>query len=211
MKAWSGFQWPDGDKDCAQAITFEAMMYMGKFLSHVPGRNAAVQAGGNVGVYPFGLARAGFRTVHTFEPEWENFRCLCANIDLQGMNGIVRPYKAALGEATGTCGLVQNIDDNTGTFRVSGAGTIPVQTIDDLDLSECDLIWLDVEGYEVKALKGASATIDRHQPVVIIEETGLADDDNQTGSAIEWLFRRGYRPATKHGKDHLFVPSQKDK
>jgi hypothetical protein len=54
---------------------------------------------------------------------------------------------------------------------VDPRGTFPVHqvTIDSLDLRECDAIFLDVEGYEVSALRGASETIARTRPVLMVE------------------------------------------
>lgn len=203
MKEWSGYFWPNSDVHCAAAITSEALMFMGKFLARVPGRDIAVQAGGNVGVYPLSLAQS-FRTVHTFEPEWENFKCLCANLDRIPVEGTVTPYRAALGSEVGSCGLRQGHDDNTGTFHVHGTGTVPMQTIDALNLPVCDLIWLDVEGYELEALKGAEQTIVRLWPAVIVEENGLATTHGH-GDASGWLRERGYRPILKHGNDCLYL------
>jgi hypothetical protein len=46
---------------------------------------------------------------------------------------------------------------------------IPMFTIDSLALDKCDLIQLDVENHEYKALLGAKQTISRHSPVLILE------------------------------------------
>ena len=48
---------------------------------------------------------------------------------------------------------------------------IPTFTIDQLELPVCDLIWLDVEGYEGEVLTGAQETIDRTSPFLIVVET----------------------------------------
>jgi hypothetical protein len=60
-------------------------------------------------------------------------------------------------------------DDTTGNQRVSGVGPIPTMRIDDLALPRCDLIYLDVEGEELNALKGAMETIERCKPVIVYE------------------------------------------
>jgi hypothetical protein len=41
--------------------------------------------------------------------------------------------------------------------------------IDDLNLECCDLIHLDIEGYELHALMGARNTIEKHQPLIVLE------------------------------------------
>ncbi len=85
-------------------------------------------------------------------------------------------------------------------------GPIPMQTIDSLDLAECDLIWLDIEGYEVNALKGAKKTIDRFQPAVIIEESGNEGLHGLTqNAASDWLKASGYAMEAKFGNDVLYT------
>jgi FkbM family methyltransferase len=50
-----------------------------------------------------------------------------------------------------------------------GLGKIPMLMIDTLKLDACDLIQLDVEGYEGKVLEGAIETIIRYKPVITVE------------------------------------------
>ena len=95
---------------------------------------------------------------------------------------------------------------NTGGVFVHGAGDVPIRKLDGLGLEECDLIWLDVEGSELDALKGAEDTITRCRPAVIVEETDFATYGLPTGQAGEWLKARGYYGAVAHGKDVLYLP-----
>ena len=46
---------------------------------------------------------------------------------------------------------------------------IPMMTIDGLNLNACDMIQLDVEGFEQYAIRGAIATIQKFKPVIIAE------------------------------------------
>jgi hypothetical protein len=50
--------------------------------------------------------------------------------------------------------------------------------IDDLDLSSCDFIMLDTEGYEYNVLLGAMQTIEKFQPLISLE-LGQTDAINQ--------------------------------
>ncbi len=45
--------------------------------------------------------------------------------------------------------------------------------IDDLDLTQLDLLKIDVEGFEVKVLQGALQTITKLKPKIIIETHSL--------------------------------------
>lgn len=200
-----GFIWPKSDRHCAPAMQAEAEN-IGLFMRHIHERRVVVQAGGNVGVYPVHLAQY-FSVVHTFEPDPENYACLAHNI---GQNpGRIAAYNAAVGAEVGNVSTEMFEPNNAGAVRVvEGGGDIPMRAIDDLNLQVCDLIWLDIEGYELKALQGASTTIAKHRPAVIIEEKHLPEMFGLPEKAArEWLVQRGYKEIVAHGRDHLFMPS----
>lgn len=153
--------------------------------NHVSGRRAVVQAGGCLGVFAMRLARE-FDAVYTFEPDSDLFNALCMNVP--HINVI--KFQAALGAAPRLvrteCSLRPN-DGKTvlheGMTRTEPGGIVPTLRIDDLGLETCDLIYLDVEGDELFALRGAAATIHRCRPVVVcevnrgIEYRGLEQED----------------------------------
>jgi FkbM family methyltransferase len=47
--------------------------------------------------------------------------------------------------------------------------TVPTRRLDDYDLDAVGFIKIDVEGHELSVLRGASNTIERHRPVMLIE------------------------------------------
>src|SRR3954454_16313786 len=55
--------------------------------------------------------------------------------------------------------------------------TVPLVTIDGMDLGDCQFIKIDVEGMETEALRGAVKTIDRFRPILYVE------NDRQAQSA----------------------------
>jgi Methyltransferase FkbM domain len=65
-----------------------------------------------------------------------------------------------------------------------------------------------VEGYELKALRGAEKTITQHSPVIVLELKRLGerygDSDSDT---IAWLAARGYRIAAHAHRDVIFTRS----
>lgn len=174
LKQVNGIWFPESDTECS-AIVFQET---GK-LEHLPQtlrRGVAIQAGGNVGVFPLAM-RNTFRHVFTFEPHPDNYRAMQLNCR-EYEN--IHMFNAALGERLGWCTVKQNPNEspaNCGTYQVHesdkpGQGMIPVLSIDDLGLSECDLIYLDIEGYEDLALKGAYETIMAYSPVIVCENKG---------------------------------------
>lgn len=131
--------------------------------SYVEEKGVVVQAGGNAGFYVDQYSKL-FNTVYTFEPEAVNFYCLNANVTAKN----VIKFQACLGMEHQCVGLDTTLSD-TGSTHVKGEGIIPTLRIDDLNLSTCHLIHLDIEGYELFALAGAIETIKKHQPVIALE------------------------------------------
>lgn len=196
-----GLLWPAGDVFCRSASFTVADL--DEVYPHCRAFDTAVQAGGNCGIWPAALARR-FRVVYTFEPDPVNFRCLAANAPAEN----VFKFNAALGNRRHSVELARR-PDNVGAHQVDGAGDIPVMRIDDLDLRCCDLIYLDVEGYELPALVGAQSTIDRARPVIVFEEKGLGERyDIARGDAERYVADVfGYRVAARPHRDVVMVPA----
>ena len=168
MKQIDGLWWPDFDVRCRQAVVTECAAAMPIVLPLVKEKRVCVQAGGNVGVYPLALAKV-FDRVITFEPDTDNLDCLVANVTAEN----VTIYYAGLGSQVGTCGVLRIDTDNCGSHKTLPGDAVPVLTIDGLNLDQCDLIWLDIEGAEADAIAGAMATIEKFSPIIVLEEKGL--------------------------------------
>jgi FkbM family methyltransferase len=191
--------WPETDRGAAAAL-FNDARGIPDVVAFCTGRDVAVQAGGNCGIWPRDLS-AMFRLVYTFEPDPMNFRCLCANVPAEN----VVKFNAALGDTHETVGMMLR-PDNVGAHRISGAGDIPTLRIDDLGLQSCDLIYLDIEGYEMKAIVGGMETIRRCRPVIVVEDKGLSEHYGQPkGAVIESMRSAGYRVAARLHHDVVFV------
>ncbi len=195
-----GWLWPETDVGAA-AVLFAGVADLDVAYRHVKKFDVVVQAGGNCGIWPMALGER-FRTVYTFEPDPMNFRCLCANA--QGEN--IFKFNAALGEYHQGVGLIRR-PENVGAHRIGGLGKIPTMRIDDLGLSECDLIYLDIEGYEMFALRGGAATIEKHHPVIVIEDKGCSEPYGVAmGGTPAWLCGQfGYRVAERVNRDVVLV------
>jgi FkbM family methyltransferase len=108
-------------------------------------------------------AHSGSRTIVAFEPVPDTCRLLTLNVALNGLAGI-SVHQQAIGDTEGSVRFTQN-PINTGNSRVSNTGEIvvPVSTLDDALKREAwtytDLLVLDAEGFEARAMRGASNTL----------------------------------------------------
>jgi len=160
----------------------------------------ALQAGGNLGLYPKMLSRV-FDHVFTFEAERKNFACLSRNVTESNVTKI----NAALGEKNGMIS-VQSLDFvNRGATRLHDdgglVGLIPTFTVDQLTVPSLDLLWLDVEGYEPKVIAGARDTIRRCRPYVVAVETKTQDMEDFLGEV-------GYEFVENSVADKVYVLSR---
>lgn len=201
-----GWWWPASDTDARYVIMADYRNAIAAILPHIEGRIHIVQAGANVGVYPITLTDH-FATVTTFEPDPTNWACLVNNLKARDGLERVGAFNAALGEHRGVCATLEVHARNCGANRVAfDTGAVPVRTIDGLDLGACDAIWLDIEGSELFALRGAVNTIERFSPTIAVEDKGL---DGQffgvpPGSLQTFLADLGYQEVARIGNDKVF-------
>lgn len=176
-----------------------------KILNHVEEKNICIQAGGNVG-YITSVYADVFETVYTFEPIYENFFCLTKNLHQEN----VIKLQACLGNENKLVDLAlpkqKNIErPNFGTFCVTGAGLIPTLTIDQFNLPDCNLIHLDIEGYEYYAILGAINTIKKFSPVVVLEINRSLKNFNLTKNDIFTLMENiNYQDVDKINENTVF-------
>ena len=197
-----GLLWPATDRSCA-AVVFDTVPDMDHALKHCRGFDLVVQAGGNMGVWALALA-SKFGRVITFEPDPMNFRALVHNTST-APNILSLP--CALGDASGEWCDLDREEHNSGAHQVKAGNVAPVMMLDDLCLPACDMIYLDIEGYETRALIGASQTISRFRPVIAIEDKGLSERyGTKQGAAEQWLAEKyGYRVVARPHRDVVLV------
>ena len=166
--------WPKSDTDAYHAISKDWDEQEKKWLKHVKNKNVVIQAGGNCGMYPL-LYANHFDKVYTFEPDPLNFFCLVNNC--QSKNII--KFNCALGNGQ-LVSLGHYEDYNIGTIKTTtdNSGYIPSIRIDDLNLKKCDMIHLDIEGFEEKALSGCIKTIEKFSPVIVLEKGEINGKSN---------------------------------
>ncbi len=105
-------------------------------------------------------------------------------------------HVCGIGETEGTTFTTSHA---VGRIKDKGHVAIPIKTIDSFELENVTFIKYDIEGYELKALKGSEQTIKKHSPVVVIEQNRgnihaqeLLESWGYTCKGIDKVFNQDY-------------------
>jgi FkbM family methyltransferase len=185
---------PDGVKEYPKHPCKMTYLLSKPFIKNF---RTAVDIGCRVGEFTRYL-HLDFKQVYSFDPNlWPQFRF---NVDLSK----VTHFHCAIGDEIG------QIEMFGGGHESGGGGerhVVPVFPLDMFDLQDVDYIKIDVEGFEKKVLLGAKATLDRWNPLIVIEQNHVVLEGDKQYSAKEYLETIGYRQvaADKRGWDFVMV------
>lgn len=184
----------------------------------IPQNAVIVDAGANIGNHSLFFARVcAAAEIHSFEPQEDVFRILERNIFLNNCKGIIIPYKLALGDKVGHASIdfredldissskkMLNLggvfikEDDTGSFRLD--------TLDNIlfaKLRRLDFMKIDVQGFEVRFLKGAFRIITQFKPLMYLEVTTQEELNSKILPIMDEL---GYKIKRVYTIDYLFEP-----
>jgi FkbM family methyltransferase len=135
--------------------------------------------GANMGFYSLALAAENKNLfVSSFEPQPDVFKKLRTNIELNDLQNRIKPINMGLGNQKDE--LTMYVPKFTGTGGASFKNLhkdegdaveiiVPVDSLDTLETGEIDLIKIDVEGFELNVITGASALVARSKPTIMAE------------------------------------------
>ncbi len=207
-----GLWWPDWDEKATQNYNYivKNLPTIDFALSQCKKFDICIQAGGHVGMWPIFLENY-FHRVYTFEPETDLFDALVRNLEIQPCEGKdVKPIKAALSYGNLGASLIRSTSSGSNSVELQlpteDMQTISAIALDSLNLPACDAIFLDIEGHELFALRGAKDTIIKYKPVIQVEE--LHNDSVGSLEVDTFLADAGYRRhPEKQGKDVVYLPN----
>jgi FkbM family methyltransferase len=139
-------------------------------LSRLLGQTSRlVVVGAHIGAVLIPLVRiTQIHSAIAFEPSPRNFRLLQMNLAQNGFGNVVDAHNIAIGERQGYALFTEN-PINTGNSRLAvhdGNVEVVLDTLDatlPADWEMIDLIVMDVEGAEVRAMRGAPRTLAKTQ------------------------------------------------
>ena len=165
--------------------------YMQDFFSKTQGRTA-IDVGCRFGEYTHYLLKH-FKQVKCFEPRTHTLE---GNFNRNIPKDRVQVWNCGIGDKQGLVNMnggAIHKDDTVEMQPHKYRKDIPVETLDSFDFDEVDFIKVDVEGYELKVLQGAVETINKHKPMVVIEQNGgdikygWATEENLASTFLESL------------------------
>lgn len=166
-----------------------------EIVSHLVDGTDVLDIGANIGLVSLGVlqqARGRLRSIHCFECDTRTFQLLVSNLSPYSA---VKMYPFALGDSQQLCNTAVNIY-NQGCNRIyctkdAIAGerscsapidqeqlclehhvfilSIPLDSIRYQFTNRVSVVKIDVEGFELQVLRGATAFLRQHCPIIVIE------------------------------------------
>ncbi len=174
--------------------------------------DTVVEVGADVGAHTLVFAQlvgeAG--KVVAIAPQRLLFQTLCANLAINGITN-THCHQVVLGDTLGWVPATIAGAEPTSDSDPSANEKIPMIALDQLDLSQCQLIKIIVEEDSQRALQGASTTIQQHQPVLYLESLhqevsqNLIRDLNSFGYDLYWHHPPLFNPKNFfHNPENVF-------
>jgi FkbM family methyltransferase len=169
-----------------------------------------VEIGSNLGLHTVALSKIAHKgKIICFEPQRIIFQMLCGNIAINNLLNVF-PHRAGVSDEDGTISIQScsyDLSWNYGSFSLDkglsteGKFSEPVMmesvrriALDAFtpiaDLPSLDLLKVDAEQHEIACLKGATATIEKHKPIIFVENNNETHGD----ALIAFVKNLGYSP-----------------
>tara|TARA_B100000508_G_C11465832_1_gene282434 strand:+ start:15982 stop:16872 length:891 start_codon:yes stop_codon:yes gene_type:complete len=188
---------PVKDKGVENTLYFTGTYEMGtldvidRFL---PEEGTFIDVGANIGLMSLyaALKTGDDGRVIAFEPNIETYKIAEHNISINSFEDKIQLIKKGLGSKSETKKLYDNWSINRGAASLvknsdeAQGSEIEITKLDKIiDGRLVDLVKIDVEGYELEVLKGATSLLKRdHPPVLIVECTEETEHQDYSRSDL---------------------------
>jgi FkbM family methyltransferase len=177
--------------------------------------DAVLDVGANVGTTALFFARCVPRgAVHAFEPSAEMRTALARNLALSGIDNVtVHPFGLADAPSRGTLQVAHAGNPGSAFFTAGDSdGAVEVRVLDALDAVPAPaFVKIDVEGFELRVLRGGERTLAAHRPALVVEinDTALRRAGTDAHEVADLLRTLGYRLLwLSRGRLHALDPAR---
>ena len=188
------------------------------FEQYINEDSIVIEGGCHIGLHSVKLSKLS-KKLYCYEPLKSSYDLLLSNLELNNCEN-VEVFNNALSDkqskvkfnwiGNGNPGASGLHDNPMGNINSTPTDIqVKTLTIDSLNLSELDFIKLDVEGYELKALKGGIETIKKFKPIITLEcwenHQGYSSLTH-TQNTFKEIIDLGYSVSSMTYNDYLFLP-----
>jgi len=202
----NGFWVPCNDihlEDWKSGKPFTQNKCLNKFLWYCESQGKKMRTVIDVGAWCGTWAKAiepFAKKVVAFEPDKTHFECLQKNCTSN-----CDPKMEAVGSEIKTIALTE--DDFTQAKRVDKQGNIRMTTLDHLTYQDVDMIKIDVEGYEMEVLKGATKTLETVKYLMVELNNNTKKYGSSNIEIEKYLQSLGFKVLMAHWPDKVFYRS----
>ena len=137
------------------------------------------------------------KRIIAYEPDNLHFHCLEKNCTFNCV-----PRMEAVGSRMGVVSLTE--DNFTQAKRIKDEGTITLVTLDSTEYSDVDMIKIDVEGYEMEVLKGASKMLETVRYLMIELNNNSKKYGSNNIEIEKHIQSLGFKVLMDHWPDKVF-------
>ena len=193
---------------------FAKKNYVNEFVSIMP-NSIVVDVGANIGAFTIFAAQMAEK-VFAFEPEPENFRLLCSNIELNRLKNVI-PSRMAITKKKGKKNFYIAEKQHSGShsfFLQQYKKKIEVKTLSIMDLIEkealtkINFLKLDCEGSEDEIIQGLSSEAAKKIEQIALEFHRI-NDSFTTDKMVGKLNTLGFEVRVEKNGGYIFARQKK--
>lgn len=203
MKQVCGIWFPEDDTHFKLGMIDEQGNYQRDIfdaaMSYVKEPKIFFDIGAHVGLWSLMAHRAGFETIHAFEPNPETFACLIKNV---GDKAFLNPY--GVSQYTKGVKIVRECKTNSGAVKLEDGNECFAYALNTRDIelptsiAHTALIKIDTEGMEAECVLGMDKILYALHPVVCVEQRRNED-------ALNILQKMGMEIVQQVRKDYILT------